>query len=156
MNTRFLAAASLVLLLATGCGHLDLARTSDPDRVVNGTVSFNRPVPAGAELVVRIIESTSNQPGPANLELAVGDRGRPAPVERVLGEQVQRLPTGAGEPVTFRVEFQADDALLRRGVNLEARVSHGGRVRFRTLNAHVVTLASHAYRHDITVESIDR
>ena len=66
------------------------------------------------------------------------------------------LTAGTAEPVSFRIEYTADDAMLRRGLNVEARVSFGGKLRYRTINAHVVTLASSAYRQDVAVQPVAR
>jgi uncharacterized lipoprotein YbaY len=54
-------------------------------------------------------------------------------------------------PVPFRIEFSADDALLRRGVNLEARISVAGRLRYTTTLAHPLTLANAGDSHVVEV-----
>jgi uncharacterized lipoprotein YbaY len=58
--------------------------------------------------------------------------------------------------VPFRLAYYADDALLRRGLSLEVRISFGGRLRFRTINAHVVTLTSAQYKQDVSVQPVER
>ncbi len=77
-------------------------------------------------------------------------------VERVLGEYTQTLATGTSDPVPFRIEYSAEDAVLRRGLNVEVRVSFGGKLRFRTVNAHVVTLASSPFNQTVNVEAVAR
>jgi uncharacterized lipoprotein YbaY len=42
--------------------------------------------------------------------------------------------------VPFQLEFDADDDLLRHGLNIDARISVGGKVRCRTASAHGLTL----------------
>ncbi|MBC7367830.1 MAG: YbaY family lipoprotein [Undibacterium sp.] len=118
MKTPIRLIALLVCTLVAGCGHLEMTPESDPNRVVTGTVNLRMPtdLPADASVLVRVVEGAR---GEATL--------------RVLGEQAI---TRAGEPpVAYRVEFRADDALLRRGVNIEARVSFGGQLRYYNFNA---------------------
>ena len=158
MKTRIfpLTAALGILVLSAGCGHLDVAPESSPNRVLNGTLTTGVALPAGAEIMVRMVARTGAEPvRPAGGDLPVASRPGQA-TERILGEHVQTLAAAAGEPVPFRIEYEADDAMVRRGLNLEARVFYGGRVRFRTVNAHVVTLSSAPYRQDLTVQAVDR
>ena len=67
----------------------------------------------------------------------------------VLGSQTITNPGTA--PVAFRVEYMADDDRLRLGLNIEARVSFGGRVRFYNLNRYVVTMGNASDLHRIDV-----
>ena len=53
--------------------------------------------------------------------------------------------------MAFRVVYRADDELLRKGLNIEARVSFGGKVRYFNLNHYAVTLGNAADPHRITV-----
>ncbi len=158
MNIRILplTAALYLLVLGAGCGHLDVAPEGSPNRVLKGTLTTGVALPAGAEIMVRLIARNPTEPvRPAGGDLPVASRpGLEA--ERILGEHVQTLSAAAGEPVPFQIEYQADDAMVRHGLNLEARVIYGGRVRFRTVNAHVVTLRSAPYRQDLMVQAVDR
>ena len=101
-----------------GCGHLDVTPESGPDRVVTGTVNLAVPadLPPDAQVLVRGVDGT-------RAETAL----------RVLGEQT--ITRVDATPVPFRVEFRADEAVLRRGLNLEARISYGGRLRHYNVNA---------------------
>ena len=158
-TTRFpFLAAIVALLFGAGCGSLDLAPGGDSNRVLNGTVNVGTGLPAGAEVAVRIIAtSAANEPArSAGNDVPVMTRPATPVVERVLGEHAQVLKAGTAEPVSFRIEYTADDAMLRRGLNVEARVSFGGKLRYRTVNAHVVTLASSAYRQEVAVQPVAR
>ena len=127
------AAAAAALL---GCGHLDTAPEGDPARVLTGTVDLGgATLPAGAVVTVRVV---------------VPMRGD-APL-RVLGSQTITDP--GPPPVGFRVEYMADDDLLRHGLNVEARVSWGGRVRYYNMNGYAVTLGNASDPHRITVNAI--
>lgn len=126
------AAAALVL---SGCGQMDLTPEGDPGRVLVGTVDVGEPtaLPSDAVVTVRIVgESTAGMP----------------PV--VLGSQTIANPGVA--PVSFRVEYRADDEALRQGLNVEARISYGGKVRYFNVNKYAVTLGNAADEHRISVE----
>lgn len=156
--TSILVAAFGLLLAAAGCGHLDLAPETNSNRVLNGTVSFQGGLPAGSEITVRIVDTPSAEimRPVANSDLPVVDRPKPLPVELVLGEQTQTLGSPTAEPVPFRIEYQASDDVMRHGVNVDARVSYGGKVRFRTVQAHLMTLASSPFPHEVAVEPVAR
>jgi len=156
----FLAAAAIVLLAGSGCANasLDLAAESDPNRVVTGTVNYRseQPLPPDAEIVVRVIDTASVEQTrtAANRDLPVATRPQSPLPPTVLGEQTIKSPGEA--PVPFRVEFTASDALLLHGLNIDVRISAGGRVRFRTVNAHVVTLSSVGTGHEVWVAAVGR
>lgn len=151
-------AAVALLLVGAGCENITTTRGGNPDRVIAGKVYIpgGGTLPADAEVVVRLID-TAGMPvvrNAASSNLPVGDRARVEPVAQVLGEQVIR---GGGEtPVAFRFEYRADDSLLRHGLNLEARVSIGGRIRMRTVNFRAVTLGNAADTHEVSVETVAR
>ncbi|MBI5690799.1 MAG: hypothetical protein HZC55_11985 [Verrucomicrobia bacterium] len=150
-----LMACCLVGLVA-GCGHMDLAPEGARNRVVTGTLNPGVALPVGAEILVRVIQSGAGiRDSGSGPDIPVNRQGGGA-TERILGEQVNVLATVAGGPVPFKVEFEVEDAVLRRGVNLEARVSYNGRVRFRTVQAHVVTLASIPYPQTLGLQPADR
>ncbi len=149
-------AACLVLGGGAGCSHVDLAAEGSRARVIRGTVGTGVALPAGTEILVRII--AIGGPGsvrPAGADLPVA-REQVAAAETILAEQVQTLAAPAGGPVPFQIELDAEDAVLRRGVNIVARVFYGGRVRFRTINAHVVTLNSAHFPQTVTLQAVDR
>ncbi len=115
----------LWLLFLAGCVQLDLTPEGDPNRVISGTVNLRMPtdLPSDASVLVRVI-----------------DASRPEKGRQVLGEQA--IPRAAVVPVPYRIEFRADDALLRRGVSVEARVSYGGGLRYYNINAVAVNLGN--------------
>lgn len=147
-----------VLAAGPGCGSIEVAGSGNPERILNGTVSAGGALPAGAEIVVRLMAPPPPGDGlrPAANEMPVASRAVGPAVERVLGEHVQTLTAVTAEPVPFRLAYHADDATLRRGLNLDVRVSVAGRLRFRTISAHVVTLASSPYPQAVTVQPIAR
>ena len=130
--------------LAAGCGHVDVAPESDPNRVVTGTVNVRMDLmpPPDAELVVRLIDppDVTTAPASAARDLVIGERGSRENPEAIVAQQVIRAPSAM--PAGFRLEFSADETQLRRGFNIEARLSWGGRLRFRNVEAQVVTLGN--------------
>jgi uncharacterized lipoprotein YbaY len=126
--------AGVVAAMTAGCGHLKLVPIGEPDRVLTGTVEFPGEVslPQDATVVVRVLDETN-----ANAPL-------------VLGEQTIANPTVF--PVAFRVEYNAEDDLLRRGLNIEVRVSYGGRVRYSNRRGNLLTANDFDSPHDVRVE----
>lgn len=142
-----------VLCGVAGCAHLDVTAQGNPDRVLRGTVTAPSALPAGAEIVVRLIDVS-----PAGIprgDLPIADRPTPVAMERVLAEHRQTLATMKAEPVPFEVTFRADDTALRHGLNVDVRISYGGRLRFRTISAHVLTLASSHFSQDVAVQPLE-
>ena len=122
------------LFLATGCGHLDLKPDGEGDSVLTGTVNFHtsEPLPPDTVVTVRLLDTSSLSGSPLQ-----------------LGEQTINHPDGP--PVPFRIEYSATDAQLRHGLNIEARVSYGGTVRFYNVNGYALTLAKVADPHEVWV-----
>ena len=147
--------ASVIALAWAGCTQLDTTPPGDPDRVLKGAVHPAVALPAGAEIVVRLIEPPGGAPriGSTNERTMAGPPGT-LRAERVLGEFTRVLETGTTQPVPFQVEYHADDALLRRGLNLDVRVSFDGKVRLRTVDAHAVTLRSSPFEQEVKVQSV--
>ena len=109
--------AVMAAFVLSGCGHLDLSGEGNPMRVLTGQVEFGDaiPLPADASVTVRVVDMSAT--------------GLPP---QVLGSQTIANPGVA--PVQFRVEYRAEDETLRRGLNIEARVSFGGKVQYYNLN----------------------
>ncbi|PTX95474.1 YbaY family lipoprotein [Opitutus sp. ER46] len=149
------AASGLVLALA-GCGHLEHAREGDPNRVVTGTVNVRMDLmpPADAKLTVRLVAPANVTAAPAQAapDLVIGERGSRAQPEQIVAEQDIPVPTSM--PAPFRLEFRASDAELRHGLNIEARLSWGGRMRFRTFESQVVTLETVARPQTVWIEAV--
>jgi len=131
-----LLAAAVALALA-GCGHLELSPEGDPSRVLMGQVELGvpEPLPEGALVTVRVVDASN--------------AGMPP---EVLGSQTIKNPGAA--PIGFRIEYRAEDEVLRRGLNVEARVSIGGKVRYYNLNRYVVTLGNASDPHRIYVNPV--
>ena len=150
--------AAGLALVAAGCANFTPSRESaDANRVVTGMVHYHgESLPSDAEVVVRLFDpaGTSQVRSAAKNDLPTGDRPKADIVPQTLGEQVIKSP-GPG-PVPFRIEYSADDALLRHGLNLEARISYGGRVRMRTVNFRAVTLSNSTDPQTVWVESASR
>ena len=151
-------AACAALLTGAGCANIEVAPEGDPHRSVNGTVEFRADIalPPDAVIVVRVVDPAGieQQRAAAAKDLPLGNRAKVEPVPQVLAEQSITAPQGVSIP--FHVEFVADDDLMRHGLNIDARISFGGKVRFRTANAHVLTLGNVEYPHAVWVEPASR
>jgi uncharacterized lipoprotein YbaY len=153
-----LLAAGAWFALTAGCANIEVVSAGDPQRRVNGTVEFRSAMtlPEDAVVVVRVLDmaGTGQKRTTASRDLPIGDRAKAEPVPEVLAEQT--IKGFQGNSVPFHLEFVADDDLLRHGLNIDARISSGGKVRFRTTNAHVVTLGNVEYPHAVWVEPASR
>jgi hypothetical protein len=155
--------AALLTVLTAGCGNLDFAAPGDPNRVVVGTVSFSQTIPDNAEVVVRVMDphpeplsatgSSLTPPGQMpllNQPVTATAAAAAAMGPQELGEQVIEHPTLVpvlqpngtwAKGVPYRVEYRADDDLMRRGVSIEVRISYGGRVQLINSNQYSETLS---------------
>ena len=115
-------AVVLLGLAAFGCSHLDTSAPGSADRVVTGeiTAGGEEALPSPSEVWVRV------------LDLAHGE-ARP----EVLGEQTIANPGHL--PVSYRVEFRAEDAQLRQNICIDVRVSVGRQVRYYTVSRQPLT-----------------
>ena len=126
-KSPFAAVATLALLFAGGCGHLDLTPEGDPNRVLTGSVGFDSAttLPDDSTVVVRVVDPTGmTETAPAQVlgSPTAGESKAELP-PKVLGEQVIHGPVQA--PIPFRVEYKAGDEQLGRGLNIEVRISSG-------------------------------
>jgi uncharacterized lipoprotein YbaY len=150
----FLYALGALLGLG-GCAQIDIAPEGDPSRVLAGTVAASSPLPAGAEIVVRILDtSVRDTPRTMGADVVAPDRNSQLAIEREVASSTQLLPGAIDGPVPFRIEYQATDAQLRRGLTVDVRISFDGRVRYRTVSAHIVTLASAQQPHEVFVQPL--
>ncbi|HWL17019.1 MAG TPA: YbaY family lipoprotein [Opitutus sp.] len=134
----FLAAS--VALFAAGCANLDSFAPGPADRVLTGVITNNTgggELPPNTEVTIRVVDLSRGE-----------GRGE------VLGEETIMNP--ARMPVSFRVEYTAEDQLLMRSVNVEARIAVGGRLRYTTVQGHPVTLANVNDSHVVVVEAANR
>jgi uncharacterized lipoprotein YbaY len=148
-----LFAAVCLAQLVSGCASLDVAAPGNADRVLRGTVSAPSALPAGAVVVVRLVDALGAAISRGDVPLA--DRPTAVPVERVLGEFRQTLTAMRSEPLPFEIAYRAEDAELRRGLNVDVRITFGGRMHFRTISAHVLTLASSPFPQDVAVQPLN-
>ncbi len=120
--------------LIAGCDHLDTTPPAPADRILSGVVTNNAQteLPADSEVTVRVL-----------------DVSRGESRSEVLGEQTIKNP--GRMPVAFRIEYRAEDAILARGVTVDARISVGGRLRYTTASAHPVTLGNVHDSHVVEV-----
>jgi uncharacterized lipoprotein YbaY len=156
MKSLVLLATCALGLVVAGCEAVDLTPAGNPERVLTGGVRAPAALPAGAEVVVRVVDTTMTAP-PTTMknDLPIADRGRPVPAERILGEYRQKLMAGTIDPVPFKIEYHAEDSELRRGLNVDVRVTFDGRVRYRTISAHVLTLGSAPYPQEVLVQPLE-
>lgn len=135
MRSARLLAAGAALLLTAGCGELDLTPEGNPARVLNGEIRLAdaTDLPAHSTATVRVVD-----------ESVIG-----APPNIVGSQTLEDL---GAPPFAFRVEYRADDNLLRHGLNIEVRVSYGGAVRYYNRNRYAVTLGNAADPHRVTVD----
>jgi uncharacterized lipoprotein YbaY len=134
MKSTFAILAAAAALALSGCGQMDLTPEGDPGRVLTGTVDIGEEIalPTDTTVTVRVVDASNP--------------GMP-PV--VLGSQTITNPGVA--PIAFRVEYRAEDEVLRQGLNVDARISYGGKVRYYNLNQYAVTLGNAADEHRISV-----
>jgi putative lipoprotein len=137
MIVRAVSLFSLVaaLLAFAACKQLELSVPSSTERVLAGVVK---------------IQSGGDLPRDAEVTIQIVDLSRGASQPDILGEQTVKAP--AAGTVPFRIEFHADDALLLRGVAVDARVSVAGKLRYATRAAHPITVANVAGQHVVNVE----
>ena len=149
---------SSMMFVFAGCANIDVTPAGNPDRVLTGTVLAGASLPAGAEVVVRLIATTGLPATKPTGDLPITTPGSTnnQVVERVLGTHSQILANGTSEPVPFQIEYYADDAMLRRGVTLDARISYEGKLRYRSINSHLVTMSASAFRQEIAVQPVAR
>ena len=133
-TSRWVLPAALAALVTAGCGHLNLVPIGEPERVLSGTVILpdDTALPTGATVEVRVLDETN------------------ASTPLVLGEQTITDPSSY--PITFKVDYNAEDDLLRRGLNIEVRVSYGGRVRFSNRRGSLLTANDADLPHNVRVE----
>lgn len=170
-NSHLLASgAAFAALLFAGCGHLDLAAPGDPSRVAVGNVVISQSLPDDAEVLVRVmnphpqvLSAGSTAPGQMpllNQPITATASGTAAAAPEELGEQVIKHPVVQVDPVSkirgvaYRVEYQADDDMLRRGLNIEVRVSYGGRVQLFNSNQYSITLADVKDPHEVEADQM--
>jgi uncharacterized lipoprotein YbaY len=142
-------------LVAAGCQQISVSPVGSAQRTVSGVVNLKPDIlfPVDTEVLVRVIDTTALERAgtTAANDLPTMDRGRTPKTDRVLGEHAIKAPPG--KPAPFRIEFEADDALMQRGLILDVRISYYNRVQFRTISAHMITLSSLRQPQEVWVEA---
>jgi uncharacterized lipoprotein YbaY len=156
-RSPFAAVATLALLCAGGCGHFDLTPEGDPNRVLTGSVDFDvaTTLPDDSIVVVRVVDPTGlTETAPAKvLGSPTAEESKAALPPKVLGEQVIHGPVQA--PIPFRLEYKAGDEQLGRGLNIEVRISSGGRVHYFNVNSFAITLNNVNDPHAVIVNRVN-
>ncbi len=144
-----------VLLATVGCTHVDVTSGAGSNHVVTGIVKCPTRLvaPPDSEVAVRIV-------GGAGAAASIGagndlivDRHEGGAAGAVIAEQTIHAPWTM--PVPFQIEFRADEVRLRQGLNLEARISWGGRVRYRSVESQVITPANLDKPYTLWVEPVE-
>jgi uncharacterized lipoprotein YbaY len=133
--------AALAALVLAGCaGHIDVTPEGNPARVLIGRVELGdgAALPPDAVVTVRVLDGSI--------------AGMPP---QVLGSQTLH-PEAGSAPLEFRVEYRAEDWLLRQGLNVDVRVSAGGQVRYFNRNRYAITYGNAADVHRITVNPTEQ
>ena len=156
---RLFLPALACLALSAGCGHLDLAPPGDPSRVLTGTVEFEAgtTLPEDAVLLVRVLDvpqTEASETHPAMVQTLKRPVPPPDAPPEVLGEKSISNP--GASPVAYRVEYTADDEQLRRGLNVEARISYGGKVRYLNSNHYSIGMNDYNDPHAVWVDPVSR
>ena len=126
----------------------------------NGTVNFRseQPLPPDAEVVVRVLDGSGvdQTRAAANRNLPATAAAQVSASPTLLAEKKVAVTPGSNA-LPFRLEFTASDDALQHGLNIEARISYGGAVRFRTVSAQVVTLTTVARNpYEVRVMAVGR
>ncbi|HVW21396.1 MAG TPA: hypothetical protein VHC86_09285 [Opitutaceae bacterium] len=172
--------AALAAFLGSGCKDISLSDTGDSNRTLVGAAEFtpasggdapggSRGLPADASMQVRVVDehpgSADTAPGPAmNGGFYNGQSSAPPRAvslgPQILGEAVvadaaaavtQDPLTGSWQ-VPFKVPYTATDEQLRRGLNIEVRISYGGGVRYTNFNQYALTFGDQTDTHVVRLE----
>jgi|SRR6185312_9062625 len=161
----FSGCAILAALLGSGCGSLSLSDSGDSNRTLVGAADFTPPsggdvpgavpgLPRDASMLVRVIDEhpeAAESANPVNNGLYNGQSSAPiratALGPQILGEATvpDASSRAAQDPLTgswqipFKVPYTATDDQLRRGLNIEVRISYGGGVRYTNFNQYALT-----------------
>jgi uncharacterized lipoprotein YbaY len=153
-TTRILLAIAALAAFA-GCSQMEFspAGQGDPARILTGEVDIPdvSALPPDTSVTVRVVDMNAHGQGTDSnqtLDSAAPPGGRLPPT--VLGSQTITSPGTA--PVAFHVEYRAEDDVLIRGLNIEVRVSYGGKVQYYNRNRYAVALGNATSDHRITVE----
>ncbi len=149
------ACCAVVLCLVAGCANIDVAPAGNPNRMLKGAIDVGIPLPAGTEVSIRLLAAPGiDTARPAAGDLPIAPTQGTAATERVVATHNFALSAPSKESLEFAFEYEADDAQLRRGVMLDVRISHSGKLRYRTVTSHVVTLSSSPFPQRVQVQAV--
>ncbi len=152
---RLFACCVLVLGLLGGCANLEVAQAGNPNRMLKGAIEVGIPLPAGTDVSLRLLALPGiDAARPATGNLPIAPTQGPAAAEQVVATHSFSLQAPSKELLDFAFEYEADDAQLRRGLMLDVRISHNGRLRYRTVTSHVVTLSSSPFPQRVQVQAV--
>jgi uncharacterized lipoprotein YbaY len=152
---RLLPCGVLLLWFLAGCASIDVTSAGNPNRMLKGTIEVGIPLPAGTEVAVRLLAVPGLEAArPAAGDLPIAPTQSAAAAERVVATHGFTLKAPSKETLDFSFEYEADDAQLRRGVMLDVRISHNGKLRYRSVTSHMVTLSSAAFPQRVQVQAV--
>ena len=117
-----LLAATLGVGIA-GCAQIEVEEVGGPFRTVTGTVEMDSSamLPAGSVMLVQVIDPSDAVMGPT-----------------VIGQSREEIQ--GVSPFAFSVELRvSNEAVLRRGVQLEVQIQVDGRLRYRNVTDTVIS-----------------
>jgi hypothetical protein len=151
----FSVCCAAVLSLLVGCANIDVSPAGNPNRMLKGAIDVGIPLPAGTEVSIRLLAGTGlDAPRPAGGDLPIAPTQSTAATERVVAAHSFALKAPSKESIDFAFEYEADDAQLRRGLTLDVRISHSGKLRYRTVRSHVVSLSSSPFPQRVQVQAV--
>jgi hypothetical protein len=170
--------AALAVILGAGCKSLSLSDESDSNRILIGAADFTPPqsdipgqtgsLPANASMQIRVVDQDPQADTASNPAMNSGlYNGQTSGSVRasslgpqILGEAtvpdasalVDYDPIGHSWQIPFKVYYSATDDQLRRGLNLEVRISYDGGVRYSNYNQYSLSLSDAKDKHIVRVE----
>ncbi len=152
---RLLACCVVIAGLLVGCATIEVAQASNPNRMLKGAIEVGIPLPAGTEVSLRLLAGPGLDAGRApSGNLPIAPTQGAAATEQVVATHHFALQAPSKELLEFAFEYEADDAQLRRGLTLDVRISHSGKLRYRTVTSHVVTLSSSPFPQRVQVQAV--
>ncbi len=121
--------------LLSGCGSMEFGGFHNPSRTLVGTVNYGDPqlLPQDAVMIVRLVDNSNPS------------------LPQIIGSQTINNP--GPTPVHYKIDYTASDEQLQFGLNIEARVSYGGKLRLYNANQFNVKLENANTSRDIYLNS---
>ncbi len=152
---RLLAWCAIVVGLFGGCASIEVSQAGNPNRMLKGAIEVGIPLPAGTEVSIRLLALSGIDAARSTTgNLPIAPTQTSGATEQVVATHSFALKAPSKELLDFTFEYEADDAQLRRGLTLVVRISHSGRLRYRTVTSHVVTLSSSPFPQRVQVQAV--